>query len=148
MNEWADYFNGNLIKIARQKFEDNSLLEAFGIIFLELEDVMNGWYKIHGERRHEKSFFDYKKIVELLFNEEYMDEDTKSKLCRFKSTRVEITHYLLPSSFGRRPPKQLTPERIRKDFEMGIELHGKIYEKGEDSFVDAYNDLMESGFIK
>ncbi len=94
MNKWTDYFNGNLIETTRQKFEENSLLDAFGIVFSELEDVMNGWYKISSERRHEKIFFDYKTIVKLLFNEKYIDEDTKNKLCRFKSTRVEITHYL------------------------------------------------------
>jgi len=146
LNKWEDklFKDYGKIETARQKFEDDNLIDAFNILFLQLEDVMNGCYNIYGEHRHEKDFFSYLKIVNLLFEEEYINENTKDKLLKFKSTRVEVTHYSSPSAFGRRK-HNLTSRRICADFEMGITLQEQIYQYGFDLFIDAYCDMMEEG---
>lgn len=127
------------IENARTKFENGALIDAFNIIYQHLEDVMNGCYLFSSNR---KKFYGYREVTRLLFEEESIDEDTRNKLNEFKATRIDVTHYSAHSSFGRRKPN-LTDRKIRKHFEIGIELYEQIYHLGFDYFTDALADSME-----
>jgi len=137
-NIFPDYAD---IKNARKKFDDGAFVDAFNIIFLHIEDVMNGYYFFSSNR---KKFHGYREVMNLLFEEEFIDEDMKNKLNNFKSTRVDVTHYISSSSFGRRK-HNLTMEKIKEHFEMGIDLYDEIYQLGFNYFVDKLADSMEEG---
>lgn len=126
---------------ARKKFEDGALLDAFNIIYMHIEDVMNGCYLFSSNR---KKFYGYREVMNLLFDEEIIDEEIKNKLNNFKATRVDVTHYIASSSFGRRK-HQLTMKKIKEHFKMGIELYEQIYQLGFDYFTDSLADSMEEG---
>lgn len=140
MNEEEKLFQSyGDIENARIKFENGALVDAFNIIYLYLEDVMNGCYLFSNNH---KKFYSYREVTILLFEEGIIDEDTKNRLNEFKSIRIDVTHYITHSSFGRRK-HNLTPRKIRKYFEIGVELHEQIYQLGFDYFTDALADSME-----